>query len=465
MNAARPALPTYRRSYWMYAALIGAAYVIVRIIVILSLNENLVFLEEEFIGTSAAKAFQTPLAHQFDLQLTVYAGGTLFSAYLVAAGFALFGKSMLILKCIPLIFGLGILLIASKLLHESFGIESMLWFAACFTFAPPSLVETSVVLWGSHFEGQIFAISILWLGYKLHRSRTPSIMVMILIGFLLGFGIWFTLENAFALFIILGFVALAASPFQLVRKIHWFALGTAAGISPWIVYNLVTDWAGWRWILDKNMNLSLHETWRNLLNLTLHNLPRSFGYEEVFSFRPEAIAAIALAIFGIAMIMLLPVSAQGGRCWVLIIPAFIALSLYVDARSKFAYPPYHGVHTACYEYRYLTPLYTWFFLALAISTGAAAQARNAIVRNFPRGVSILLLAIGIVSFFSLAPISQAGGKFNARDWNRERSQFELQTDQTNKKPPPRTIMPLNPKAMQKTPLPPQDQILQLQKSH
>ena len=117
-------------------------------------------------------------------------------AYLVAAGFALFGQQVWVIRLVQSLLYLGALVVTFFLGKEAFGSRTVGLMAASLMAIPVINVTlyTTASL-GGYGEAMLIGSLVLWLGMRIGRSllegRTPGpLWRWLLLGFLAGLGLW-----------------------------------------------------------------------------------------------------------------------------------------------------------------------------------------------------------------------------------------------------------------------------------
>ena len=98
-----------------------------------------------------------PLASYYD-----NAGGQLVTGLGAVPMYVLFGETYLALKLVPLVSGLGALIVLWFLLRAAFGTRAAWWGAFLFAFAPATLVKYSLKASGNHYENLFFTLLATW---------------------------------------------------------------------------------------------------------------------------------------------------------------------------------------------------------------------------------------------------------------------------------------------------------------
>jgi hypothetical protein len=98
----------------------------------------------------------------------------LLTGLLAAPLFALLGSSYLVLKLVPLLLGLGTLLLMWNILDRHFSRTAAGIAVFLFVLGPPTLVKFSMLAMGNHFENLFFQMLILWVFYRMHAARNKE---------------------------------------------------------------------------------------------------------------------------------------------------------------------------------------------------------------------------------------------------------------------------------------------------
>ncbi len=113
-----------------------------------------------------------------------------FEPLVVAAGFALFGLSSVVLKCVPLLFSLLFILLVYALAHEVAG-RAAARLAAILCAVPPSpLMVWSSMARGGFIEVVVIGALALYLTIRWIKNAKPPPLHTFVIGAVIGFGWW-----------------------------------------------------------------------------------------------------------------------------------------------------------------------------------------------------------------------------------------------------------------------------------
>src|SRR5438132_1074135 len=208
--------------------------------------------EELYRGT-IAQELVTGLKMPFtDYRADNYSGGSLVIGVLAAGFFLLFGPTVFALKLAPLLLFTLALLFWYQTIRLAAGERVAGYFALLFCFSPPLFTSYSVTTMGFHSESIFFSALTVFLLFKMLSEEKPSLAYPVLLGLTAGFGLWFDYIYGLTLPALLGFWVLHDKGRFWRPRVLWFALGFAAGFSPWLIINVQTHFAGLV-IYDKNV--------------------------------------------------------------------------------------------------------------------------------------------------------------------------------------------------------------------
>ncbi|MCA9001941.1 MAG: glycosyltransferase family 39 protein, partial [Planctomycetes bacterium] len=117
-------------------------------------------------------------------------GGHLAVGLMAAPLYNLFGDSYLVLKLIPVLLGLGCVLLIASIGTRLFSRNAGLLAALLFVVGPTTLVKYSMLAKGNHFENLFFQLFMLWAFVRLHDGGKRSVWLP-LFGLAAGFSIFF----------------------------------------------------------------------------------------------------------------------------------------------------------------------------------------------------------------------------------------------------------------------------------
>ncbi len=357
-------------------------------------------------------AADVPLWMHFD-----NAGGQQLTALLAAPLYALFGDAYLVLKLVPLLLGLGALLLLWCILRREFGLPAAAVGAALFALGPPTLVKYSLLASGNHFEGVIFVLALYALAAGGHREGWTRGRLL-LTGLAAGFAL-FVYPGAV---VPVGLFALLHVAVRGVRRslrdLPAAGLGLLVGLLPLLAVNVAS---GGRTLRFAGRNLGA--TAEPLLERFAHNtgrilgdlLPRAGCFEPLGPLGGGVAEALYLTGFLLAWLLLagpllsgllrLRGTADEARRWqalraaplVLFLPALVLL-VGLGRWDFDAYAPPLEVG----QFRYFVPHFTF----AAMLAGAAVQrlAERGAPGRLAAGV--LSLALLATAAFTL-PIAAA----------------------------------------------------------
>ncbi|HVO33671.1 MAG TPA: glycosyltransferase family 39 protein, partial [Elusimicrobiota bacterium] len=167
-----------------------------------------------------------------------YSGGSIVVGAITAIFFRLFGPTAFALKLTPVLLFTLTLILWYRLIERETDAPTAVAFGLLFTFAPPLLMRYTLTNMGFHSESCFFTALTLWLLFDLHRSGDRPAWEFVALGFVAGFGLWFTYIFALTL--------AAGSVLWVVRfRRDWsrkdltlLAGGFVLGFYPWIKANV-----------------------------------------------------------------------------------------------------------------------------------------------------------------------------------------------------------------------------------
>jgi hypothetical protein len=207
------------------------------------------YWEESYRLIAAREILEGAAQPLLDYQADHYQGGSLVIILLASGFFGVFGESVATLKLSALSFGAGILTLLYATARVWFGRAPAVIAGSAYCAGPPLLAASGLVTMGSHGESAFFTLAqfFVFLGVLSGRWRSPAGWAAL--GVVSGLGLWFCFTTGLGL-------AACALTWLLLEKLprprELFAaiLGGAAGLTPWILYNLTHDFAGIGRILE-----------------------------------------------------------------------------------------------------------------------------------------------------------------------------------------------------------------------
>ena len=364
--------------------------------------------EELTRGSIAVEFLRGPLLSPLDYQYAKFFGGSLVVELLAVPLFAAFGPKLWALKAVPVAFHLAAVALLVLVL-DRFASRRAAWIGGClFALTPPGYTLVSTVAWGSHLESNTLALLASYLFLDLGSSTGGKGWKRLLLGLVMGFSIWFGYQ---CLVFVVALVALDffRDPRAFLRpEMLAQAAGLAAGLLPWLVYNLRYDFAGLSIygasLVDHLRPSSSQEgPLRRLAALVSEGLPASFFFKPGF-------LGLAPTTWGLLGTALLGAGALAGTWSALRIPkpirpghvaiAVLAVHLGAVALSDFQIP-----HAApnIRQIRYVMLLYPFLCIAAAVGVDALASRGPAL-----RGVVLGLFGLFVaVSFLGILPYCDA----------------------------------------------------------
>lgn len=403
--------------------------------------EHFFHVEEIYRALIAKSIIDGPSFPLLDLQVDTYSGGSLVVGLLLVPAFTIFGQSLFGIKFVALFFSFLIVAALYVFCKKYFDEKTAVIACLLFTFAPPLVTKYFFFCMGFHVESVLFSLLFMIVLFKIFFEERRGAPAFILLGFISGFGIWFT--YAFAITLLAGLVFWYAADrlFFFRKRFLVFIAGFLFGFSPWIYSHFFYQLGGAPLNTRKLLPAFSPDTLR-AAGAKLAGLPAAVGNVYLFNdhLGPAYRAANYLyCLFGAAAILYLVARNRkqiadflrtllfGGkharapslRPWAELFPLvylFIFTAAY--ALSGFAatdFMEYFG-------YRYLVPLY--FFLILVMALCCAR------IRNGKAGVALatLLLCTGIAGSLQYADFKKSTFDLHAMD-----DQYCMYESLTNKK--------------------------------
>jgi hypothetical protein len=227
--------PCARCPWGVYVALAVVAWLGARSLPVLALSD-VFFYGEELEKGAVALLLQAWARGALDLPWTSlpyhpYEGGGFLASHLKALAFALVGENVLAHKLCSLFWGALVLLAALRFARRQLGEATARWLALLLVFAPMHVQRESLLHLGIHFEALVFVFLVLDLGLKLTRAprgaRWPA-RTLLALGFVGGFGLWFSYQLALPL-------ALVAAALATARPRELFGRGGLIGLAGFVL--------------------------------------------------------------------------------------------------------------------------------------------------------------------------------------------------------------------------------------
>lgn len=250
-----------------------------------------------------------PLSSYYD-----NAGGQLLVGLLAVPMYVLFGQTYLALKLVPLLLGLGALIVIWQLLRAAFGARAAWWGALLFALAPATLVKYSLKASGNHYENLFFSMLAVWTLWRVHDGGV-RVRRLWLAGWAAGLALTVFL-GAIIPVGLMSCVHLGVAGWRrALRDLLHYAPAVLLGALPLLLLNLLGKQArGARFLSAKFGGEGAgidagHVASRTLEFFTLH-LPDSMTYPRFAGLPGSVAGALFLALFAIALAAVLPECAR-----------------------------------------------------------------------------------------------------------------------------------------------------------
>src|SRR5256712_2946361 len=234
--------------------------------------------EELYRGTIAQELVTGVKMPFIEYRADNYSGGSLVIGALAAGFFLLFGPTLFALKLAPLLVFTLALVFWYWTIERVAGERVAGYFALLFCFSPPLFTAQSVTAMGFHSESIVFSALTVFLLFRMLSDERGSVAYHVILGLTAGVGLWFDYIYGLTLLALLGFWVWHDKGRFWRPRVLWFALGFAAGFSPWLIINVQTHFAGLV-IYDKNVweHFGLNHLWDGLAH------PRKLALYEFFA--------------------------------------------------------------------------------------------------------------------------------------------------------------------------------------
>lgn len=403
-DASRARLPGVR---WLVVAI--AAYLGLRLAVLFT-NFDAVAMPSFELGTIGNLAMVVsegrggaPIADHFD-----NVGGHLVVGLLAAPLYALFGPHYWTLKIVPLVLGVGTLILVWRLLSRHFDRRAAVLAVFLFVCAPPVLFKYSVIAKGNHFENLIFQLWFLNAFFDMHARGVTRRGLL-----------WTGLSAGCAVFVYTGAlltVVAACAVHAFVRRgrqvfadAAWAGLTFCVGVFPLFWLDLASGGRERRFLrtrfVDNHAETigSFASRWREFW---VDVVPKSAGFESWAGIGGTWASVFFLACFAAAWFVVARAVWNGHSAaetaerarfersktaiWLVHLPAISLLAAAFDFRFNG-----YGAPVAVGNYRYLVPHVAWAILLIGIACARLWSSPALRTRRFGTGLAAGTIATGL----------------------------------------------------------------------
>jgi Dolichyl-phosphate-mannose-protein mannosyltransferase len=332
-----------------------------------------------FATLLAAGGSHVPLWVHFD-----NAGGQQLVALLAAPLYATLGASYLVLKLVPLLLGLGALMMLWRIMRRDFGLVAAVVAGLLFAIGPPTLVKYSLLASGNHSENLVFWLAAWDLASRGHR-RDLGRWHLVLVAAVAGLALFIYPGAIVPVALLVLMHVLVRGLRAALRDVPAAVLGALIGLSPLIAINVAS---GGRTLRFAGRNFAatgestLDRLGQNAGHILGDLLPRAGCFEPLGPLPAGVAEALYLAGFLVAWLVVGALVLSGLRSlrattdrparWqalraaplVLYLPLFV-LIIGLGRWDFDAYAPPLQVG----QFRYFVPHFT----IVAMLAGAAAQ--------------------------------------------------------------------------------------------
>lgn len=200
---------------------------------------------DELYRGAIAREVVTGLNMPFsDYRADDYSGGSLVVGALAAGFFLLLGPTVFALKLAPLLFFTLALIFWYLTLKRHVSKRVAVYFAIIFSLSPPLFTAYSLVPVGFHTESVFFTAVSLFLLCEILSAEGPAWIPTALLGFIAGFGLWFTYAYGLTLLAMAVFWPWQDNSGRLKTRLLCFGISFVLGFLPWISFNIQHSFSG-----------------------------------------------------------------------------------------------------------------------------------------------------------------------------------------------------------------------------
>ena len=337
------------------------------------------------------------------------AGGQQLVALLAAPLYAAFGSSYLVLKLVPMLLGLGALVLMWRLMEREFGRLAAAVAAALYVLGPPTLVKYSLIASGNHFEHVFFALLLYTVFAAVHRAgpHGRGRAWLVALGAAAGASLWVYPGAVVTVLIFAALHVLLRGWRRALADLPLAAVGLALGLLPLIATNVANGGRSLDYTGD-----SLRPGRGNVLQRLGHNLstmlgdllPRAGVFEDFGPLTGRLAERLYLAAFVVSWIVVAAALLRArGRDWsrwraaplVLYLPVF----LLVIGTGRWDFDEYgHPLEVGQFRYFVTHFAFAAMLVGLAVSRLAARGGRA-------RAAAGLLAATALLPCLNTLPIA------------------------------------------------------------
>lgn len=268
-----------------------------------------------------------------------HSGGELVTGLAAVPSFAALGSTYVALKTVPLIFGLGTLLLLFLFLREYFAPRAATYGTLLFALAPTTLMKHSIIAMGNHFEILFFIMLLLYCFYSFLFGGYKRTW-LVASGFFAGFAVFHNFSSVLVIvlcvLILFGHRGYKKSLLDLLTLLPLFL----AGILPLVLINLGTEGGGSLFLSAKfgeGTPFSFSRIGLRLKEIIVEHLPASGCFEDGWGLSGKIPGSVWLAAFLIAYVLAMPVFFRGIRAFTL---RLIGRELDVESLSGLKIVPF-----------------------------------------------------------------------------------------------------------------------------
>lgn len=217
-----------------------ALFFATRLLVLLNSPRILMGHEERITGVLPLHLERGLMLPAHFYQYEECSGGTFIVGMMARVPYMIFGPSYFALKLVPLFFSLIMLVALYFGVHKWFGQKAAIFFGFAFIFCPSFFLERSMVAFGNHMEAAaLMAIGLLLFDRAQSSEKFVFRLIwLLLFGLFSGFSVYFDYQYLILLVILLPFgIAAGRSIGRLAAELAVFVVAFRIGLIPWYQYH------------------------------------------------------------------------------------------------------------------------------------------------------------------------------------------------------------------------------------
>lgn len=284
---------------WKLIALLAAVWLVLRILLLFSAGEIVLSFDEFELGTLARELLTGLKLPYWQYQVDVYSGESLFLAPFTCLLFKLLGPTLFALKLTPVLFSFASYAMALWFLNRHWGRRAMLAGGLVLMFPPPNFLNLTILAQSGHTEILVLGMLMVILFYEFLYGEGRRTFFLCAFALLSGFSTWVYYENFIITAACLTAGLFSGRKFLRAENALVFAGFFLAGFSPWIFYNVKTEFAGMT-LFFQAADVKEHDSFsmlRKAVRFIVRRVPVSFNSTEFHPWIPARLYSMLYASF------------------------------------------------------------------------------------------------------------------------------------------------------------------------